>query len=136
MDWLHVVPIAHALSSVSSAVEDGVFVLVFLLSLVKNVEESRFRLSHNIYSIHHTDSVVSFESFRALKLSKSESFRDLIFSQHFLNFRALKLSNFAIFRALKISKYESYRVLRVTLFEIIRALKISINSITRFIFKL
>ena len=34
------VPIAHALSSVSSAVEDGVFVFVFLLLLVKNVAES------------------------------------------------------------------------------------------------
>ena len=44
------VPIAHALSSVSSAVEDGVF--VFLLLLVKNVAESRFRLGHNVYSIH------------------------------------------------------------------------------------
>ena len=52
MDWLYVVPIAHALSSVSSAVEDGVFVFVFLLLLVKNVAESRFRLSHNVYSIH------------------------------------------------------------------------------------
>ena len=60
----------------------------------------------------HTDSVVSFESFRALKLSKSESFRALIFSQHFSNFRALKLSNFESFRALKISKYESYRALK------------------------
>ena len=30
MDWLHVVPLAHAISSVSSAVEDGVFVFVFL----------------------------------------------------------------------------------------------------------
>ena len=49
MGWLHVVPIAHALSAISAAVEDGVFVFVFLL--VKNVAESRFRLSHNVYSI-------------------------------------------------------------------------------------
>ena len=44
------VPIAHALSSVSAAVEDGAFAFVFLL--VKNVAESRFRLGHNVYSIH------------------------------------------------------------------------------------
>ena len=46
------VPIAHAISSVSSAVEDGVFVFVFLLLLVKNVAETRFRLGHNFHSIH------------------------------------------------------------------------------------
>ena len=46
------VPIAHVISSVSSAVEDGVFVFVFLLLLVKNVAESRFRISHNVYRIH------------------------------------------------------------------------------------
>ena len=86
--------------------------------------------------LRHTDSAVSFESFRAQKLSTSECLRELIFSQHFFNFRALKLSDFESFRALKISKYESYRAPRVTLFEIIRALKISINSIMRFIFKL
>ena len=89
-----------------------------------------------IFVFEHTDFVVSFESFRALKLSKSESFRALIFSQHSFNFRALKLSRFESFRAVKISKYERYRTLRVTLFEIIRALRFSINSITRFIFKL
>ena len=51
MGWLHVVPIAHALSSVSAAVEDGVLVSVFVLFLVKNVAESRF--SHNfIVSTH------------------------------------------------------------------------------------
>ena len=38
-----------------------------------------------------TDSVMSFESCRALKLLKSESFRAIIFSQHFfLYFRAQK----------------------------------------------
>ena len=46
------VSIAHALSSVSSAVENGVFVFVFLLLLVKNVAESRFKLGLNVYGIH------------------------------------------------------------------------------------
>ena len=52
MGWLHMVPIAHPLSSVSAAVEDGVFEFVFVFLLVNNVAESRFRLSHNIYSIN------------------------------------------------------------------------------------
>ena len=48
MGWLHMVSIAHILSSVSAAVEDGVFVFVFVFLLVKNVAESRFRLSHYV----------------------------------------------------------------------------------------
>ena len=55
-----------------------------------------------------TDSVMSFESCRALKLSKSESFRALIFSQHFFcTLGPKKLSNIESFRFLKILKYES-----------------------------
>ena len=74
-------------------------------------------------ALMHTDSVVSFESFRALKLSKSESFRALIFSQHFFNFRALKLSNFESFRALNFSKLVSFRALKSSKVESFRALK-------------
>ena len=54
---------------------------------------------------------MSFESFRALKLSKSESFRALIFSHYSFSFRALKLSKHESCRALKLSLFESFRVI-------------------------
>ena len=47
------VPTAHARSSVSAVVEDGVFVFVFLL-VKKNVAELRFRLNHNVYYYYYT----------------------------------------------------------------------------------
>ena len=62
------------------------------------------RKSCHKLEINHTDSVMRFDSFRALALSKSESFRVLKFYQHFLNFRALKHSNFECLSVLKISK--------------------------------
>ena len=57
-------------------------------------ELARLQSEKILYSVKemHTDSVVSFESFRTLKLSKSESCRALKFYYYFLNFRALNLS--------------------------------------------
>ena len=59
---------------------------------------------------------MSFESFRALKLSKSESCRalklSLFKSFRGQNFRAIKLLTFEDFRALKLTRIESYRALK------------------------
>ena len=62
------------------------------------------RISYHKLEINHTDSVMRIDSFRALAISKSESFRVLKFYQHFFNLRALKHSNFECLSALKISK--------------------------------
>ena len=63
-------------------------------SLIKYVDIGTF----STY-IPHTDFFVSFDS--------SESYRALKFSQHFSNFRALKLSNVKSLRVLKTSRYEN-----------------------------
>ena len=51
----------------------------------------------------HIDSVDRLESFRALKLSRLESFRVLNSFARLESFKALKLSDFESFRALKLS---------------------------------
>jgi hypothetical protein len=60
----------------------------------------------------HTDAVVSFESFRALKLTLFASFRVLKSYALFENFRALCLSILESFRGLKVTLFENIRVLK------------------------
>ena len=62
----------------------------------------------------HTDAVVSFESFRALKLTLFESFRVLNLITLFEDIRALILSGFEIFRGLKLTLFENFRALNIS----------------------
>ena len=76
--------------------------------------------------IWHTDAIAKLESFRALKLSRLESFKVLKFTARLESFRALKFSNFERFSALKVTRLVSFRVLRITArLECFRALKLS-----------